>query len=700
MENKIRAYSLEEISKWQNEENSCIQLPSMQRGFVWRPHQIENLWDSILRGYPIGAILMCVDEEDKTRFLLDGQQRCTSIALGYFDPFKDTNSAKYFSLKTYLPSIWIDLKPKIKNENKFLVRVLTKSHPWGYQAQREKNGTGKTLSMTNRKDAFKYFTAKEDTTYINLKSSTINPWDANFPVPLSWLLSTDTSSLECFITELRKKFENLKLKNQHSEGNEVDFKSIKDEDFKIYREAILTAKKLLIPEIKVESNLLKDDDEELSEESQNPTLFVRLNSAGTTISGEELIYSIYKAAFPEIKELVEKIGASFIAPGKVINMIARLVYCEINGFQSFPSNFNVNSFRKVVKNPVFRDKLNGYILNNNGKEATQLIDIAKIILSQNNSQSSILRIPQILIKQFIVSSPDLFLVLLINIKQNNFHNVPLDKSQIKDISASFVHLLWFGYDNNKTPSLLFNQLKIKNSWSDSVKVIIKNNQAAQLVKPELLRDNLINIVSVNKISYGNYEEIKKNNLLCDEIKKDLLGDKLEIEVYQEKALDELLKSRWLWHIDKIFKNRVLLIYAQRQYFNEKFQEFNQLENIEDTNRPWDWDHIYPKSWVDSLHNIHYLVKHWVNSNGNFRALSYDDNRSESNNLSPADRLDSENKRSDSFISESDFEEFWGKLGYESKAIKRDDEKSIKIFLNAVVNRTVNIYEEWYNNYYS
>jgi len=34
-----------------------IYLPAIQRKFVWKPEQIESLFDSIMRGYPIGTFL-------------------------------------------------------------------------------------------------------------------------------------------------------------------------------------------------------------------------------------------------------------------------------------------------------------------------------------------------------------------------------------------------------------------------------------------------------------------------------------------------------------------------------------------------------------------------------------------------------------------------------------------------------------------
>lgn len=62
-------------------EEKRITLPTVQRGFVWRPSQIENLWDSLLRGYPIGAFVFA-PTDSSTLELLDGQQRLTAICLG------------------------------------------------------------------------------------------------------------------------------------------------------------------------------------------------------------------------------------------------------------------------------------------------------------------------------------------------------------------------------------------------------------------------------------------------------------------------------------------------------------------------------------------------------------------------------------------------------------------------------------------
>ena len=140
-------------------------LPSLQRGAVWRPNQIELLWDSILRGFPIGSLVACRRlspeqqrtrsgvaaagqagdskwrEEQYTHHLLDGQQRANAVALGYLDPF--TVPKEQSPSKTIL---WLDLDPSRPKENRFpaastrhhLLRVTTEAHPWGFKVSDDK----------------------------------------------------------------------------------------------------------------------------------------------------------------------------------------------------------------------------------------------------------------------------------------------------------------------------------------------------------------------------------------------------------------------------------------------------------------------------------------------------------------------------------------------------------------------------------
>ena len=91
--------------------NGRIGLPDLQRPFVWRDNKIRELFDSMLKGYPIGYIMLWespVDYESKKstigdnsktyeepkELVIDGQQRLTALVAAMFAvKVKDKNFA-------------------------------------------------------------------------------------------------------------------------------------------------------------------------------------------------------------------------------------------------------------------------------------------------------------------------------------------------------------------------------------------------------------------------------------------------------------------------------------------------------------------------------------------------------------------------------------------------------------------------------
>ncbi|GAA3290492.1 DUF262 domain-containing protein [Arthrobacter citreus] len=75
-----------------NVESGVVQLPDLQRPFVWPKSKIRDLLDSMYRGYPVGELMFWnVSQEDSSRTIsgstgrvgshqiIDGQQRLTSL---------------------------------------------------------------------------------------------------------------------------------------------------------------------------------------------------------------------------------------------------------------------------------------------------------------------------------------------------------------------------------------------------------------------------------------------------------------------------------------------------------------------------------------------------------------------------------------------------------------------------------------------
>ncbi|MFE7535297.1 DUF262 domain-containing protein [Streptomyces rhizosphaericola] len=87
------------ISQVENLLRGMVVIPSIQRDFVWMRPDVRDLFDSLYRGYPVGALLLwktglnvpfktaAVVQTDRATdqplYLLDGQQRLTSLAWVY-----------------------------------------------------------------------------------------------------------------------------------------------------------------------------------------------------------------------------------------------------------------------------------------------------------------------------------------------------------------------------------------------------------------------------------------------------------------------------------------------------------------------------------------------------------------------------------------------------------------------------------------
>jgi hypothetical protein len=94
---KIASTSVDKcpLAKFYTEKISGLRIPTIQREFVWDPEDIKALLESIIRGYPIGAIIMWKpdvefpsvplmgkkEKDKKPIYILDGQQRITSLML-------------------------------------------------------------------------------------------------------------------------------------------------------------------------------------------------------------------------------------------------------------------------------------------------------------------------------------------------------------------------------------------------------------------------------------------------------------------------------------------------------------------------------------------------------------------------------------------------------------------------------------------
>ena len=169
---------------------------------------------------------------------------------------------------------------------------------------------------------------------------------------------------------------------------------------------------------------------------------------------------------------------------------------------------------------------------------------------------------------------------------------------------------------------------------------------------------------------------------------------------------------------QVSESSFLLEYSSRKTIKEWFDEYYK-ETIDETDRPWDRDHIYPQSYVKGKRlrgkkqNSTYLVNEWGNTIGNIRYRPLDLNRYDGDK-SPKDKLDFDRIDDDNLKIKlkvygiSKKEEIFIYSGMEnSKKIISEwlnvsedkdpkDKKDAKEILKPIINKIVHNYSSWYN----
>ncbi|MCC3276567.1 DUF262 domain-containing protein [Arthrobacter sp. zg-Y20] len=138
-------------------------MPAIQREFVWGPDQIIRLFDSLMRGYPVGSFLLWdvkretaqsytfyefltrYHERDNpyaakatvpagtgTTAVLDGQQRLTSLNIGLYGSFAEKKKYAWWNSSDAFPikRLYMNLTEEPENEElglKYDLRFLTDS---------------------------------------------------------------------------------------------------------------------------------------------------------------------------------------------------------------------------------------------------------------------------------------------------------------------------------------------------------------------------------------------------------------------------------------------------------------------------------------------------------------------------------------------------------------------------------------------
>ena len=147
-------------------------------------------------------------------------------------------------------------------------------------------------------------------------------------------------------------------------------------EFRRFGEAV----RFLIEDYVVHINTLNFRTKDTFTCDDNSILFVRLNTGGKPLNGEELIFSLFKSAFPKAKDAVENAAADFIPSSRLFSLLVRLVAADGD-----PSKLHkptsLRDFKAKINDNVFKERLEGFI----NDRVEKIVATARDLLTANHS---------------------------------------------------------------------------------------------------------------------------------------------------------------------------------------------------------------------------------------------------------------------------------------------------------------------------
>lgn len=697
--------SLQEIANWQLSPTSrgsfAVDLPKLQRGFVWDTRKVLDLWDSLLRGFPIGSMLLSERVQadtspeiaGSTHLLLDGQQRATSISMGYYNPWDATRlHPEMWNLKS-VPILWMDLKAEKRGSDTkmFFPYLVTQSHPWGYAQD------GNPIKWDQRRKALADFDLGSDYTEFDLHQCF--PRLAKLPLPMTFLLEVaqgiGAEACEEFQARLIEKCSTClpeAWQKHHAEA-------LRKLEAKDLGTSLSRFQKL--QDFRVHLNILSNDaaENDTITPEDNSLLFVRLNTGGVVLGGEELVFSMFKSAFGEAKDAVEKCASGFMQPSKLFGLLVRLA--AAGGEPSRLAHpVNLLEFKREIRGESdLKTQLKELIKN----RAENLMQAAHAILCGSGKNTPAFCLPEAVATHTINVAPDIFLALLYWYDKGG--RVDPGSEGHRQLLGRFTALSWFLPGNAKA------KRETLRKWVEAAGTDV----AGRLWSGECLRfmftrkELAVPVFPLpGQLTSLLFDDGPNNGQLRHQHDYESLSGTAHYNFWKDYAFlpssdteipemrPQRLEGNLRFFLHRLRGERQMLLYAQREYLRKRFQAFGQWElTLKDTNRPWDWDHIYPSA--SGLHKVDKVYKSWHNTIGNLRAVGLSENRRDGCKL-PTEKLLVENEHGtpawkSSFISEDIWKEMQS-LKYHPNAIK-DPLLAGKISF-VVLSRMVSIYKEWHD----
>jgi len=546
------------------DENERIELAGFQRGAAWKAANVEALWDSLLRWFPIGSILLAKAnefEDVKSRpeslsysaktgrinlekpdedvyILVDGQQRSNAITLGFlsWDHSKMTEAGA---------RLWIDLgEPSDRMSRQFEFYLCTADEPFGENITRHQRQLA--LEKTGK-------TGVDDS---ELSLNETYPAKAKMPVPFAefiqainnnqdWQNIKDCLLEDDYLGLTPKTLEIIKGKFSSSTlRSDIDdlLQRIND---------VIHNEKYSIPAI-----LFRNRENQISSKELFK-LFERININGVTPPQAELFYSVLKLHWPEIGNYVAEISEDselqgLLKPTEIILAALRLVNPEI-------TELSLAIFERITKEN--RQLLLEILETKPGFESTFHHCMKKTFQTLHYLENGDIGLPRQLIQRM---------------RQRVWHTILF---WIYKNKSEFGSKIGFSDRLNIIRFALLDMMDyfIFTGWWRGY---------SQYVNNRVFDRRLIKVVSESDKfpTKEIYQEVKKR-LVEDGVRREKDLKIISPEEYKEWIAPIYINDHLNWNSHSA--GNVLLLYSQRHYL-DKWENLNDLDK----------DHIIPNNWMN------------------------------------------------------------------------------------------------------
>lgn len=336
-----------------------VVLPMIQRGFVWKPRQIIDLWDSVLSGMPIGTFMVSemqaqdafseMQNQDgwvsspataqaaqhQLLGLVDGQQRSLALLMGW-TAFSAKGQAKH--------RLWVDLADTPAPGHLVRLRVTTTNQPFGY---RRDDPNGK-LSLDQRRCAKAAHTHLPQGELLAYASP--HPAGATHSAPLDfghlveWARAMDAEAWKRKVHQVLASIQ-PDLPDELHETIALRIQALADGLQRVFAAEI--------PLLRIDPAFFKvahaDD-----VEPPLARLLQRIGSNATPLSDADYIYSVLKHLMPEVHTMVEALHASrqvagFLTATDLVMSALRLAATHWDGTRDLDNPSKEDFHRMVIR---------------------------------------------------------------------------------------------------------------------------------------------------------------------------------------------------------------------------------------------------------------------------------------------------------------------------------------------------------------